>query len=115
MTPESIRATGPIYRWPGNVRELENLVQHMTILYSGQRVGYNELPEKYQGEEAHSTASPNTAPKNGSSQESMTPPPEQLPLFSPASGPQAQEMWPKKVLTSTPWSTTLKPSSLSRH
>ncbi len=82
--------------WRGNVRELENLVQHMTILYSGQRVGYNELPEKYQGEEAHSTASPNTAPKNGSSQESMTPPPEQLPLFSPASGPQAQEMWPEE-------------------
>jgi transcriptional regulator with PAS, ATPase and Fis domain len=33
--------------WRGNVRELENLVQHMTILHGGSRVGYHDLPEKY--------------------------------------------------------------------
>ena len=35
------------YKWPGNVRELENLIQHMSILFSGQKVKYVELPEKY--------------------------------------------------------------------
>ncbi|MDX9834540.1 MAG: sigma 54-interacting transcriptional regulator [Desulfobulbus sp.] len=35
------------FPWRGNVRELENLVQHMTILYGGSCVGYNDLPEKF--------------------------------------------------------------------
>lgn len=35
------------FPWRGNVRELENLVQHMTILHGGARVGYGDLPEKY--------------------------------------------------------------------
>ncbi len=36
------------YNWRGNVRELENLIQHMSILYSGQHVELADLPEKFQ-------------------------------------------------------------------
>jgi len=35
------------YEWRGNVRELENLVQHMSILYSGKRIGPADLPDKF--------------------------------------------------------------------
>ena len=35
------------YEWRGNVRELENLVQHMSILYSGKNIHPTDLPEKY--------------------------------------------------------------------
>jgi len=35
------------YDWRGNVRELENLIQHMTILYSGKQVELEDLPEKF--------------------------------------------------------------------
>jgi DNA-binding NtrC family response regulator len=35
------------YEWRGNVRELENLIQHMTILYSGKQVDLEDLPEKF--------------------------------------------------------------------
>lgn len=35
------------YQWRGNVRELENLIQHMTILYSGKQVELEDLPEKF--------------------------------------------------------------------
>ncbi len=35
------------FPWRGNVRELENLVQHMTILFGGSQVRFNDLPEKY--------------------------------------------------------------------
>lgn len=37
------------YEWRGNVRELENLIQHMTILYSGRVVELHDLPEKFHG------------------------------------------------------------------
>ena len=33
--------------WRGNVRELENLVQHMSILYSGRSIFPADLPDKY--------------------------------------------------------------------
>lgn len=36
------------YEWRGNVRELENLMQHMSILYSGKTVQLVDLPEKFQ-------------------------------------------------------------------
>jgi DNA-binding NtrC family response regulator len=39
------------YNWRGNVRELENLVQHMSILFSGKIINRNDLPEKYLSEE----------------------------------------------------------------
>ncbi len=35
------------YEWRGNVRELENLIQHMSILYSGRLVELKDLPEKF--------------------------------------------------------------------
>lgn len=35
------------YNWRGNVRELENLVQHMSILFSGKTIEQDDLPEKY--------------------------------------------------------------------
>lgn len=35
------------YEWRGNVRELENLIQHMTILYSGKQVELEDLPDKF--------------------------------------------------------------------
>ena len=35
------------YEWRGNVRELENIIQHMTILYSGRQVELTDLPEKF--------------------------------------------------------------------
>ncbi len=39
------------YEWRGNVRELENLIQHMSILYSGKIVQITDLPEKFQAVE----------------------------------------------------------------
>lgn len=36
------------YDWRGNVRELENLIQHMSILFSGRRISATDLPEKFQ-------------------------------------------------------------------
>lgn len=35
------------FDWRGNVRELENLIQHMSILYSGKQVEFDDLPEKF--------------------------------------------------------------------
>ncbi|MCG6929201.1 MAG: sigma-54 dependent transcriptional regulator [Desulfofustis sp.] len=35
------------FTWRGNVRELENLVQHMSILYSGKRIYPHHLPPKF--------------------------------------------------------------------
>lgn len=35
------------YEWRGNVRELENLIQHMSILYSGKTVELSDLPDKF--------------------------------------------------------------------
>ena len=35
------------YEWRGNIRELENLIQHMSILYSGKNIGLDNLPEKF--------------------------------------------------------------------
>ena len=35
------------YEWRGNVRELENLIQHMSVLYSGKHLELTDLPEKF--------------------------------------------------------------------
>lgn len=32
------------YPWPGNVRELKNLIERLTILYSGQTISVDQLP-----------------------------------------------------------------------
>ena len=67
--------------WRGNVRELENLIQHMTVLYSGSLVRLKDLPEKYQ---SGSRDQPKQSP--GQNQFGDQPlGPEQLSLFSAAS------------------------------
>ena len=35
------------FDWRGNVRELENLIQHMSVLYSGREIAFDDLPEKF--------------------------------------------------------------------
>ncbi|NLC71789.1 MAG: sigma-54-dependent Fis family transcriptional regulator [Desulfuromonadaceae bacterium] len=35
------------YPWPGNVRELKNLVQRMVVLYAGETITSELLPDKY--------------------------------------------------------------------
>ncbi len=73
--------------WRGNVRELENVVQHMSILYSGKRIYPHHLPPKFT---AHLTTREN--PKHP--QEADQPPPsindissERAALFSLAAPP----------------------------
>lgn len=34
--------------WQGNIRELANLIERLIVLYPNQKVGYHELPVKYQ-------------------------------------------------------------------
>ena len=48
----SVSATDALmnYDWPGNVRELGNLVERLSILYPGQSVDLEQLPEKYRPE-----------------------------------------------------------------
>lgn len=46
FSPSAMRALFH-YEWRGNVRELENLIQHMSILYSGGNVEFEDLPEKF--------------------------------------------------------------------
>ncbi|MBR9882703.1 MAG: sigma-54-dependent Fis family transcriptional regulator [Oceanospirillales bacterium] len=36
------------YHWPGNVRELRNMIERLTILYSGSEIGVAELPVEIQ-------------------------------------------------------------------
>jgi sigma-54 specific flagellar transcriptional regulator A len=35
--------------WPGNVRELSNLLERLNILFPGQKITAEDLPERYQG------------------------------------------------------------------
>ena len=41
------------HRWPGNVRELSNLVERLGIIFMDKRVGWDDLPEKYQYDITH--------------------------------------------------------------
>lgn len=50
FSPEAFDAVAN-YEWRGNVRELENLIQHMSILFSGQIVDLPDLPEHFQNVE----------------------------------------------------------------
>lgn len=34
------------YAWPGNVRELENAIEHATVLAEGDRIEFDDLPER---------------------------------------------------------------------
>jgi transcriptional regulator with GAF, ATPase, and Fis domain len=47
FAPEAMAAITH-YGWRGNVRELENLIQHMSILFTGKTVYLEDLPEKFQ-------------------------------------------------------------------
>jgi len=40
------------YPWPGNVRELRNIVERLTILYPGRRIGLMQLPPEFCGYDA---------------------------------------------------------------
>lgn len=46
LTPRAISSLME-HDWPGNVRELANLIERMVILYPGQMVDVNRLPNKY--------------------------------------------------------------------
>ncbi|MEA1867525.1 MAG: sigma-54 dependent transcriptional regulator [Thermodesulfobacteriota bacterium] len=35
------------YPWPGNLRELSNLVERMTALFPGKKIGYEDMPGRY--------------------------------------------------------------------
>lgn len=80
------------FHWRGNVRELENLVQHMTILHSGQKITVDLLPEKYK---QHPQAAENQAQPRESLDVST---PEQLMLFSnePTNETPMPETWPEE-------------------
>ena len=41
------------HHWPGNVRELSNLVERLGIIFMDERVGWDDLPEKYQYDITH--------------------------------------------------------------
>ena len=55
FTPSAIEALMKC-EWRGNVRELENLVQHMSILYSGGTIHPHDLPEKYTANSASASS-----------------------------------------------------------
>ena len=43
------------YSWPGNVRELENTVERLLIMRNGERIIFDDLPEKILGENQRRT------------------------------------------------------------
>ncbi len=65
------------YEWRGNVRELENLVQHMSILYSGRMLMVEDLPEKF-----HNVATPAEELTEVAQELLKSSPPEELSVFS---------------------------------
>lgn len=46
---QEVRAAFASYPWPGNVRELRNIVERLTILYPGRRIGTGQLPPEFSG------------------------------------------------------------------
>lgn len=46
----SIRKVFETYSWPGNVRELKNIVERLTILYPGQEITEQHLPNELKGQ-----------------------------------------------------------------
>ena len=46
------------YAWPGNVRELANLVERLSVLHPGRTVGVDDLPARYQPEQAGDAVTP---------------------------------------------------------
>lgn len=72
------------YEWRGNVRELENLIQHMSILYTGKVVQLNDLPEKFHGV---------TIPADGDSVLSPEPDSPAVPPPDPVAAPSQSFDW----------------------
>ena len=64
FSPESISILTN-HAWRGNVRELENLVQHMSILYSGKRIHPHHLPPKFTPERTGLSPVPKTTREIG--------------------------------------------------
>jgi len=46
ITPEIMNAFME-YDWPGNVRELENIIERLSILASGRKVEFSDLPDRF--------------------------------------------------------------------
>lgn len=44
---EQVRQIFAEYKWPGNVREIKNLVERLTILYPGQEITMDQLPNEF--------------------------------------------------------------------
>lgn len=48
LTPDSAGLFAA-YPWPGNVRELKNLIERLTILYPGEAISPDRLPQELRG------------------------------------------------------------------
>jgi two-component system response regulator AtoC len=46
------------YHWPGNVRELENVVERAVVLAEGERIGLEDLPERFRPAAARAPVEP---------------------------------------------------------
>jgi transcriptional regulator with PAS, ATPase and Fis domain len=53
------------YSWPGNVRELRNAIEHASVLASGDRISYFDLPPEVRG------VSPNLSTTDGLTREQV--------------------------------------------
>ncbi len=45
------------YRWPGNIRELKNLVERLSVLYSGTEIECDKLPSEFNTQQTASSSS----------------------------------------------------------
>jgi transcriptional regulator with PAS, ATPase and Fis domain len=87
----SDKALAALYQcpWRGNVRELENLIQHMSVLYAGQVVKLDDLPEKYR----NASKEPEAASACMAGDPTQVTGPEQLSLFSAAAAVDTSGEW----------------------
>lgn len=55
------------YSWPGNIREMENLIERLSVLKTGGKIEFNDLPEKYRlsGDNTNPSLSTVSIPNNG--------------------------------------------------
>lgn len=102
--------------WRGNVRELENLVQHMSVLYTGTIVEHRNLPHKFQNNHAHLSVTPenerfelwSSFPEESPLQYSQNISSEREALFSSPLPPLPEEK-SEECLSATPLTTTAPP------
>jgi len=87
FTDEAIQALSS-YNWPGNIRELGNVIERLAVLYPGQQIRVQDLPQRYRGELPAATTDHN--PSMDSKPPMLTPPPQ--PSFTlPANGMNLRE------------------------